>query len=77
MSEVKRLANEALERLCKKYPEHPAYQHRGLMQASFEIFRNEIVFLEYCEQCEHKTKLNIQSGIGLLFHWRVEYGEKS
>jgi hypothetical protein len=71
MSEVKRLANEALERLCKKYPEHPAYQHRGLMQASFEIFRNEIVFLEYCEQCERQTRMNIVNGMRLL------HGEKS
>lgn len=66
MSEVERLANEALERLCNKYPDHPAYEHRGLMQASFEIFRNEIVFLEYCERCERETKQNIINGMRLL-----------
>ena len=70
MSETERLANEALDRLCKKYPEHPAYEHRGLMQASFEIFRNEIVFLEYCERCERQARINIICGMRLL------HGEK-
>jgi hypothetical protein len=68
MSEVERLANEAFERLCEKYPYSENNSHRGLMQASFEIFRNEIVSLEYCEMCERTTKMNIINGMRLLNH---------
>lgn len=65
-TDVERLANETFERLCNKYPECEGYSHRGLMQASFEIFRNEIVSLEYCEYCERVTKMNIINGMRLL-----------
>lgn len=68
MSDLERLANESFERLCKKYPECEGYSHRGIMQASFEIFRNEIIFLEYCEFCERTTKMNIINGMRLLNH---------
>lgn len=67
MSEIERLANETLGRLCKKYPEHPAYKHRGLMQASFEMFRNEIVFLEHIETYERETRTSIRNGMRLLY----------
>jgi hypothetical protein len=66
MSDLERLANESFDRLCKKYPESSNYPSRGIMQASFEIFRNEIVFLEYCEECERIIKMNIRNGMRLL-----------
>jgi hypothetical protein len=65
-TEVERLANESFDRLCKKYPELNSYPSRGIMQASFEIFRNEIVFLEYSELCERTIKMNIRNGMRLL-----------
>ena len=67
-TDVERLANETFDRLCKKYPECEGYSHRGLMQASFEIFRNEIVFLEYCESCKRIEQMNIVNGMRLLNH---------
>jgi hypothetical protein len=66
MSEIERLANECLDRLCNKYPESENYPSRGIMQASFEIFRNEIVFLDYCEESEKRIKINIINGMRLL-----------
>lgn len=65
-TDLERLADKSLERLCKKYPEHPSYPSRGIMQASFEIFRNEIVSLEYCEYCERAMRMNISNGMRLL-----------
>lgn len=61
-TDVERLANETLDRLCKKYPYKDQYERR----AWFEVFRNEIVFLEYCESCERITKMNIINGMRLL-----------
>jgi len=68
MSDIERLANECLDRLCNKYPESESYPSRGIMQASFEIFRNEIVFLEYCEYCKRVERMNIINGMRLLNH---------
>lgn len=61
-TELERLANKTLEYLCKKYPYNDQIERR----AWFEVFRNEIVSLEYCEHCERMIKMNIGNGMRLL-----------
>jgi len=56
-TEIERLANKTLELLCMKYP----YKDQSAMRACFEIFRNEIVFIETNEiriRVEQEAKNN-------------------
>jgi hypothetical protein len=65
-TELERLADETLEYLCKDYSGN--VEHRVTMRASFEIFRNHLVFREYCEFCKRTEKMNIINGMRLLNH---------
>ena len=63
-TELERLADETLEYLCNDYSGNA--EHRVTMRASFEIFRNHLVFREYCECCKRVERMNIINGMRLL-----------